>query len=147
MYPHSHPLTIGRTVLTDSDDFKILAVTFELKMTFEKHLYSIFCAASRRFGILRKSWGVFNDIFSSPLEMLPGFVLSDSEHCSALRCSANDAHHASDRVVGGVSFSPGGVLECDAVHSRSVSVLYMVWKITLFMELYPAKMYSVCRSN
>ena len=37
-YPQSPPLTIGRTVLKESDDFVILGVTFDSKMTFEKHL-------------------------------------------------------------------------------------------------------------
>ena len=36
MYPHSHPLAIGGTVLKESDDLFILGVTFDSKMTFEK---------------------------------------------------------------------------------------------------------------
>ena len=35
-HPQSPPLTIGRTVLKESDDLVILAVTFDSKMTFEK---------------------------------------------------------------------------------------------------------------
>ena len=38
MHPQSLPLTIGRTVLNESDDLVILGVTFDSKMTFEKHL-------------------------------------------------------------------------------------------------------------
>ena len=38
MHPHSPPLTIGGTVLKESDDLVILGVTFDSKMTFEKHL-------------------------------------------------------------------------------------------------------------
>ena len=34
----SPPLTIGGTVLTESDDLVILGVTIDSKMTFEKHL-------------------------------------------------------------------------------------------------------------
>ena len=37
MHPQSPPLTIGRTVLKESDDLVILGVTFDSKMTFEKH--------------------------------------------------------------------------------------------------------------
>ena len=33
----SPPLTIGGTVLKESDDFVILGVTFDSKLTFEKH--------------------------------------------------------------------------------------------------------------
>ena len=44
-----------------SDDLIILGVTFDSKMTFEKHLRSVSRAASQRLDILRKSWRVFHD--------------------------------------------------------------------------------------
>ena len=56
MHPQSPALTIGRTVLMESDDLVILGVAFDSKMTFEKHLRSVSRAASQRLGILRKSW-------------------------------------------------------------------------------------------
>ena len=59
MHPQSPPLTIGRTVLKESDDLVILGVTFDSKMTFAKHLRSVSRAASQRLSILRKSWRVF----------------------------------------------------------------------------------------
>ena len=55
MHPQSPPLTIGGTVLKESDDLVILGVTFDSKMTFEKHLRSVSTAASQRLSILRKS--------------------------------------------------------------------------------------------
>ena len=61
MHPQSPLLTIGGTVLEESDDFVILGVTFDSKMTFEKHLRSVSRAASQRLGILRNSWRVFHD--------------------------------------------------------------------------------------
>ena len=61
MHPQSHTLTIGGTVLKESDDLVILGVTFDSKMTFEKHLCSVSRAASQRLGKLRKSWQVFHD--------------------------------------------------------------------------------------
>ena len=60
-HPQSLPLTIGGTVLKESKDLVILGVTFDSKMTFEKHLHSVSRAASQRLGILRKSWRVFHD--------------------------------------------------------------------------------------
>ena len=60
MHPLSPHLTIGGTVLKESDDLVILGVTFDSKMTFEKHLRSVSRAASQRLGILRKSWRVFH---------------------------------------------------------------------------------------
>ena len=60
MHPQSPPLTIGRTVLKDSDVLVILGVAFDSKTTFEKNLRSVSRAASQRLGILRKSWRVFH---------------------------------------------------------------------------------------
>ena len=55
MHPQSLPLTIGGTVLKEPDELVIFGVTFDSKMTFEKHLRSVSRAASQRFGILWKS--------------------------------------------------------------------------------------------
>ena len=43
---HSPLLTIGRTVLKKYDGIVISGVTFDSKMTFEKHLLSVSRAAS-----------------------------------------------------------------------------------------------------
>ena len=56
MHPQSPALTIGGTVLKESDDLVILGVTLDSKMTFEKHLRSVSRPASQRLGILIKSW-------------------------------------------------------------------------------------------
>ena len=60
VHPQSPPITIDGTVLKESDDLDILGVTFDSKLTFEKHL-SFSRAASQTLGILRKSWRVFHD--------------------------------------------------------------------------------------
>ena len=56
MHPQSPPLTIGRTVLMESDDHVILGVTFDSKMAFEKHLRLVSRAAFQRLSILKNSW-------------------------------------------------------------------------------------------
>ena len=61
MHPQKPPLTIGGTVLKESDDLVILGVTFDSKLTCEKHLCLVSRAASQRLGILRKSWRVYHD--------------------------------------------------------------------------------------
>ena len=62
--------------------------------------------------------------------MLLGFVLPVLEYCSAMWCSAADAHlKLLDRVVSGVCFLAGGVLNCDISHCRSVAVFCMLYKI------------------
>ena len=145
MHPQSPPLSIGGTVLKESDDLVILGVIFDSKMTFEKHLRAVSRAASQRLRILRKSWQVFHD------RLLLGrcfgcFVLPVLEYCSAMWCSAADTPlKLLDRVVSGASFLPGGVFECDLAHRRSVAVLCMLYKIrcnplTLFMVLFLRRM-------
>ena len=83
VHPQSPPLTIGGTVLKESDDLVILGGTFDSKMTFEKHLRSVSRAASQRLGILRKSWRVFHDR-SLLGRWFRGFVLPVLEYCSAV---------------------------------------------------------------
>ena len=53
MHPQSPPLTICGTVLKEFDDLVILGVTFDSKMTCQKHLLSVSRAAAQRLGILR----------------------------------------------------------------------------------------------
>ena len=47
MLSQSPPLTIGGTVLKESDGLVILGVTFNFKMTFGKHLHSFSRATSQ----------------------------------------------------------------------------------------------------
>ena len=91
MHPQSLPLTIGGTVLKESDDLVILGVTFGSKMTFDKHLRSVSRAASQRLGILRKFWRVFYDssLFG---KCFRGFAIPVLEYCSAVWCSVADTH-------------------------------------------------------
>ena len=90
-HPQSPPLTIGGTKLKESVDLVILGMTFDSKMTFEKHLRSVSIAASQRLGILRKSRRVFHDRLLLG-RSFRGFVLPVLEYCSAVWCSAADTH-------------------------------------------------------
>ena len=138
MHPQSPPLTIGGTVLKKSDDHVILGVTFDSKMTFEKHICSVSRAASQRFGILRKSWQVFHDILVLGRCFL-GFVLAVLEYCSAVWCSAADTLlKLLNRVGSGASFLTGGVFECDLAHRRSVAVSSMLYKVRC-NQMHPLK--------
>ena len=79
IHPQSPALTIGGTVLKESDDLVLLGVTFDSKMTFEKHLCTVSIAASQRVGILRKSWQVVHDT-SLLWRCFWGFVLPVLEY-------------------------------------------------------------------
>ena len=116
-------------MLKESDDLDILGVTFDSKLTFEKHLRSVSRAASQRLGILRKSWRGFQDKLLI-WRCFWGFVLPVLEYCSAVWCSAADTHlKLLDRVVSGACFLPGGVLNSYLSHRRSMAVLCMLYKI------------------
>ena len=106
-----------------------MRVTFDSKLTFEKHLRSISRAASQWLGILRKSWWVFHDRLIIG-RCVWGFVLPVLEYCSAVWCSAADTHlKLLDCIVSGACFLAGGVLNCNLSHHRSVAVLCMLYKI------------------
>ena len=123
MHPQSPALTIDGTVLKESDDLVILGVTFDSKMTFEKHLRSVSRAASQRLGILRKSRQVFHDRLLL-VRCFSGFVLPVLGYCSAVWCSAAGTHlRLLDRVVSAASFLTGGVFECDLAHRDRKSVV------------------------
>ena len=56
VHPQLTPLTLDGTVLLESADLVILGVTFDAKMTFEKHLRSVSSAAAQRLGIMSGNW-------------------------------------------------------------------------------------------
>ena len=93
MHPQSPPLTIGRTVLKESDDLVILG--WERRLITKLPLRSIFASFLEQLfkdlvsWSLRKSWQVFHD--RSLLERcFRGFVLPVFEYYSAVWCSAAD---------------------------------------------------------
>ena len=101
-------------------------MTFDSKMTFEKHLRSVSRGASQRLGILRKSWHVFRDR-SLLVRCFQGFVLPVLEYCSAVWCSAADTHlKLLDRAVSGARFLAGGLLlphYSSSIHDSPVCAL------------------------
>ena len=88
MHHQSRVLTIGGTVLKESDGLDILGVTFDSKMTFFRLVSR---AASQRLGILRKSLRGFHDR-SLRGRCFLGFVLPVLEYCCAVWCLAASTH-------------------------------------------------------
>ena len=131
-------------MLKESDDLVILGVTFDSKMTFEKHRRFVSRAASQWLGILRKSRQVFHDRLLLA-RSFRGFVLPILEYCSAVWCSAADTHlKLLDGVVSGTSFLTRSVFECDLAHRRSVAVLCLMYKIRC-NPLHPLYGLFLCR--
>ena len=129
MHPQPPPLTIVGTVLKESDDLVVLGVTFNFKMTFEKHLRSVSRAASQNL-VSWESPGECSMIDCFFGRCFRGFVPPVLEYCSSVWCSAADTHlKLLDCAVSGAQFLTGGVFECDIAHCRSVALLYMLYKI------------------
>ena len=104
-------------------------MTFDAKMTFEKHLRSVSSAAAQKLGIMRKTWPVFYDR-SLLLRSFWSFILQVLEYFSAVWCSAADSHRKLlDRVLRSAGFLAGCVLEFNLAHRRSVAELCMLYKI------------------
>ena len=138
--PQSPALTIGGNVLKESDDLVILGVTFDSKMTYEKHLRSVSRAASQRLGILRMSWQVFHDRLLLG-RCFRGFVLPVLEYCSAVWCSAADTHlRLLDCVVSGVSFLTVSLHIVDLWQYYVCCTRSGVTWCTLFMVLFLCRM-------
>ena len=83
IHPQSTPLTLDGNVLKECADLVILGVTFDAKMTLEKHLRCVSRVAAQRLGIMRMSWQVFHDR-SLLLRYFWSFVLPVLEYCSAV---------------------------------------------------------------
>ena len=142
MHPQSPPLTIDGTVLKESDDLDILGVTFDSKLTFEKHLRSVSRAASQRHGILRNP-GESSMIDCSSGDAFGVLSCQFWNTVLAVWCSAADTLLTLlDRVVSGACFLAGGLLNCDLSHRRSVAMLCMLYKIRC-NPMHPLQVYSM----
>ena len=131
-YPQLTQLTLDGIVLKESADLVILGVTFDAKMTFERHLHSVSSAAAQRLFIMRKSWQVFHDR-SLLLISFWSFVLPVLEYGSlAQQCGAQLLTHTFikllDRVIRSAGFR-ADVSECNLAHRRSVAEFCMIFKI------------------
>ena len=88
MHPLSPLLTLRGTVLKESEDLVILGLTFDSKLSLEKHLRWVSRVASQGLGILRKSCLVFHER-SLVDRCFRSFVLLVLDYCSAVWCSAS----------------------------------------------------------
>ena len=129
LFPVSPPLTLDGAILDESEDLVILGVTFDAKLTFEKHVRSITRSVSQKLGIMRRAWRVFGN-HSLLLQCFKSFVLPILEYCSPVWSSAADCHlKLLDRVVCNANFLSGGSLDCNLSHRRSIASLCMLFKI------------------
>ena len=109
IHPHAvNPFDSGLNCAERIADLFILGVTFDGKITFDKHIRSIFSAAAQRLVIMRKSLQVFHD---RSLLLKDFGTLSCRSWSIAQQCGARLPIYILNSVVGGAGFSAGGGLE------------------------------------
>ena len=101
--PHP-PLSLCGTVLEVSNSLKLLGVTIDDKLTFEKYLRSLASSIAQKTGLLRKCYRTFgND--EALLKSFYAFILPCFEYCSSVWSSAADCHlKLLDRALNNIKF-------------------------------------------
>ena len=132
--PHP-PLCISDTLLAESEFLTILGVTFDSRLTFERHLTNISASAARKLGIVRKASYIYNsDRINATC--FRSFVLPLLEYCSPVWMSAAARDLALlDRVVRGGRFLFPNSGSYDLDHRRMISCLSMFHKLYFSREL------------
>ena len=124
-----HPsLSVGNTLLAESEFLTILGVTFDSHLTFQQHLRSVSANAARKLGIVRKASYIYGNE-STNLTCFRSFVLPLLEYCSPVWMSAA-ARDLSllDRVARGGRFLFPNGRSYDLDHRRMISCLSMFHK-------------------
>ena len=126
--PLHPPLSVGNTLLAESDFLTILGVTFDSHLTFQQHLRNVSANAARKLGIVRKASYIFGDEGTN-LTCFRSFVLPLLEYCSPVWMSAA-ARDLSllDRVARGGRFLFPDSRSYDLDHRRLISCLSMYHK-------------------
>ena len=110
-------VVLWTTVLTFD---RILGITFDSKVTVERHVRDIVASASCKLRIPRKANAVFDCPTLTSL-FFWSFVLHLLEYCAPVWASAAPSHlHLLDRVVRNASFLSSGNVICNLSHRRQV---------------------------
>ena len=121
-------LELGGVVLPVSDSLVILGVTFDSKMTFERHIVNVTSSAARSMGIVRRASKIFGtqEVLTTCFR---SYCLSRLEYCAPCWWSSAEMHLGLlDGVVRRGERLCGRRL-CDLEHRRHVSCLCMLYKI------------------
>ena len=137
-------LVIDGSVVKMVFELKILGVTLDSKLTFEKQVRAIAASASMRVGILRKTMSVFRDV-TIVAKCFCAFILPVLEYCFPVWMSAATSHLSLlDCVVSQVGRLSGLSVSCDLWQRRKVASLSVFFKIDSLVDhpvrgLFPAQ--------
>ena len=122
-------LTLDDTVLEEQSELVILGVTFDTKLTFEKHVRSVASSASQKIGIMRRAGRIFDSV-EVVQHCFRSFLLPVLEYASVVWCSAAISHLTLlDRVVNRCSRLLNIAMPCSLSDRRSVAGLCMLYKV------------------
>ena len=103
-------------------------MTFDSKLTFEKHIRNVASGISQKIGILRKCCKIFGDQ-TIMLNCFNSFILPCLEYCAPVWASAADSHlKLLDNNLNAIKFLIPN-LKTDLLHRRQISSLCLLHKI------------------
>ena len=110
-------------------EMRILGLTLDTKLTYERHIRTILSSAAQKIGILRRAWSIYRDenIVSRCYWSL---ILPILEYCSPVWNSSADGHLALlNHIVNRVTRLSNGLVQCSLEHRRNVAALCMLYKV------------------
>ena len=127
-YPPHPPLHLCGTTLEVSNSLKLLGVTLDSKLTFEKHIRNMASSISQKTGILRKGCKTLgrND---AVIKSFYAFILPCFEYCMPVWSSAVNSHlRLLDRALNNIRFIVPDV-SSDLEKRRKISCLSFLYKV------------------
>lgn len=124
-----HPdLFLSGEEIEEVEDVRLLGVTLDSKLTFEKHIRSLSSAIAQKTGLLRKCFRTFA-CDSTVIKSFYAFILPHFEYCAPVWMSAANCHlKLLDRALNSIKFiSPALSLDLD--HRRQVGALSILFKV------------------
>ena len=124
-----HPcLSISGDHIKEVDNVRLLGVTLDSKLTFEKHIRSLSSSIAQKTGLLRKCFRTFA-CDSTVIKSFYAFILPHFEYCAPVWMSAANCHlKLLDRALNSIKYiSPALSLDLD--HRRRVGALSIFFKV------------------
>ena len=127
--PSFPELTLNGVALKESSELIILGVTFDPKLSFERHIRSVAASASQRIGIMRRGLKIFDSV-EVVYRCFNSFMLPVLEYASVVWGSAAHSHLALlDRIVNRCAHLMNDIVPCKLNNRRSVAGLCMLYKV------------------
>lgn len=123
-----HPLLfIAGEEIKDVDSLRLLGVTFDPKLTFERHIRTLSSSIAQKVGLLRKCYKTFA-CDSVVIKSFYAFILPHFEYCAPVWMSAASCHlKLLDRALNSIRFILPN-LSLDLYHRRTIGALSLLFK-------------------